>query len=78
MNLYNLVFNQNIQNMAKRIEAYKWQRMSDDEVIEYWESHGYAETFEREHNTSGFGFSSFEALNNYSNCKEQMFDRGLL
>ena len=52
--------------------------MSNDEVIDYWESHEYADTYKSEHTVSGFGFSSSVALDNYSNCKQQMIERGLL
>lgn len=61
-----------------KIENYKWQRMSDNEVIEYWEAHEYAETYRCERTVSGFGFSNATALDNYSNCKKQMIERGLL
>ena len=61
-----------------RIENYKWERMTDSEVIEFWESYNYAETYEDERTMSGFGFSNADALDNYSNCKRQMIERGLL
>ena len=52
--------------------------MSDQEVLDYWESHDYAETYRCEHTVSGFGFSNSIALDNYSNCKRQMIERELL
>lgn len=62
----------------KKIYSYEWERMTNDEVINYWESHEYADTYRYEHIVSGFGFSSSVALDNYSNCKRQMIERGLL
>lgn len=62
----------------KKILSYEWERMTNDEVIDYWESHEYADTYKSEHTVSGFGFSSSVALDNYSNCKRQMLERGLL
>ena len=64
--------------IMERIYIFKWQTMSDNEVIEYWESHNYAETYKCEKTVSGFGFSNAVALDNYSNCKHQMIERGLL
>ena len=62
----------------EKVLNYQWKRMSNDEVIDYWESHDYAETYKSEKTSSGFGFSSAVALDNYSNCKRQMIERGLL
>lgn len=62
----------------KKILNYEWERMTNDEVINFWESHEYADAYRCEHTVSGFGFSSGAALDNYSNCKRQMIERGLL
>lgn len=64
--------------MVTRIERHKWQKMTDDEVIEFWKSHNYSKTLWAEKNVSGFGFSSWEACDNYYNCKAQMCNRNLL
>lgn len=61
-----------------KINRYEWERMTNQEVIDYWESHEYADTYRCEHTVSGFGFSSAAALDNYSNCKQQMKERGLI
>jgi len=62
----------------KQILKYQWDRMSDEEVIDFWEEHGYAEAYSNKGNVPGWGFSSMERLNNYYNCEAQMFERGLL
>lgn len=62
----------------RKVFSYEWERMTDEEVISFWESHEYDETYRCEHSVSGFGFSNSIALDNYRNCKHQMLERGLL
>lgn len=62
----------------KEIEKYKWSRMTDEEVINFWEEHNYAQARYNRGRVAGWGFPTIEALNNFCNCEEQMIERGLL
>ena len=62
----------------KEIEKNKWSKMTDEEVINFWEEHNYDQARYNSGRVPGWGFSTIEALNNFYNCEEQMIERGLL
>ena len=62
----------------RRISKYEWDRMSNEEVIDFWEEHDYATARSNRGKVPGWGFSSIEALDNFYNCENQMSKRGLL
>ena len=62
----------------RRISKYEWDRMSNEEVIDFWEEHDYAKARSNRGKVPGWGFSSIEALDNFCNCENQMIDRDLL
>ena len=62
----------------KEIKKNEWSIMTDDEVINFWNEHNYAQARYNRGRVAGWGFSTIEALHNFSNCEKQMIERGLL
>lgn len=61
-----------------RVEKHYIKNLTDSELVREWKDRGYAEYFSKIGKVSGLGWDSMDAVINYGNYKDEMYERGLL
>ena len=61
-----------------RIDKNYIKNLTNSELVSEWKSRGYKEYYSKVGKVAGLGWDTMDACINYSNYKDEMFERGLL
>ena len=61
-----------------RVEKNYIKGLTNSELVSEWKNRGYRDFYKKGGYNSGLGWGSMDAVINYGNYKDEMYERGLL